>query len=30
MSENKTVFEQLEEVQKNLKELKERQKTFVD
>lgn len=30
MSENKTVFEQLEEVQKNLKELKEKQKSLVD
>ena len=30
MSENKTVFEQLEEVQKELKDLKEKQKTLVD
>lgn len=30
MSENKTVFEQLEEVQKDLKELKEKQKSLVD
>ena len=30
MSENKTVFEQLEDVQKDLKELKEKQKTLVD
>ena len=30
MSENKTVFEQLEEVQKELKDLKDKQKTLVD
>ena len=30
MSENKTVFEQLEDVQKDLKELKEKQKSLVD
>lgn len=30
MRENKTVFEQLEEVQKELKDLKEKQKTLVD
>ena len=30
MSENKTVFEQLEDVQKDLKELKDKQKTLVD
>lgn len=30
MSENKTVFEQLEDVQKELKDLKDKQKTLVD
>lgn len=30
MSENKTVFEQLEEVQQELKSLKDRQRTLVD
>ena len=30
MSENKTVFEQLEEVQKELKDLKEKQRTLID